>query len=119
MKIKIFLLSVLICGVCHSQKTPSDEVLLGDIGLVLTIDSIEELNQFDLTGIKGLMEDSEENSTIELEIVCNDKIHFGNAKLNNASFKIEGNSNDINGFLRKAKKMKRSIKKFYKNLKTI
>jgi hypothetical protein len=118
MKNMVTLLFLLVAGFCNSQETSDDPVLLENIGITFTIESVKELQELDLGDIKSIMEGSATNHPIKLEIVCNDKLHYGNARLNNASFKIEGNSNDIDGFMKNARKLKNSMRKFYKNLKT-
>lgn len=118
MNYKITLLVLFFIGICHSQETIDNKVLVEDLGISFRIDSVEDLKELDLSEFKKLVEESEGNHPITLEILCDRQVDYGKATLNNTSFKIGGNSNDIANFMKRAQKLKGSVKKFYRNLNT-
>jgi hypothetical protein len=99
------------------EREPEAEVKIESVDFVVTVDSAEELDStFKIEDLKTLFEESNDNETISLKIVCNDEL-MSNGKKSSFSYKIDGNAKNMNEFMKSARKIKRAAIKYYKDKK--
>ncbi|MFP4847004.1 hypothetical protein [Winogradskyella sp. PE311] len=86
-----------------------------NVSITVEVDSAEEIKEtFKIESIKEILESSSDNETIGFKIICNgDKM--SNGKKSHISYAIEGNSDDIEGFLKSVEKIRSSAINYYKN----
>ena len=114
LSILLFMLSITCFSQSSELKISNEDVKFENLKIKLTIDSAESLKTFNLNEIESIFKDSEANEPLQLEVVCKDN-SVKNTTNQMMSYKINGNSNDIKAFMKNAKKMKKAIKKYYKN----
>jgi len=121
MKNLITCLALLLTTFAFSQSKSINGKIVDDtpkverVSVTVTVDSAEEIEStFKLENIKEIIESSEDNETMSFKIICNgDKM--SNGKKTSMSYKVEGNSNDKESFLKSVKKIRTSAIKYYKN----
>jgi len=93
------------------KETPKVE----NVALTVTVDSAEEIEStFTMEDVKDIIETSEENETLSFKIICNGDT-MSNGKKSYMSYKIEGNSDESEKFLKGVEKIRNSAIKYYNN----
>jgi len=117
----IVCLALLISALGFSQSKPANGLVVKEtpkveqVSVVVTVDSAEEVEStFKLEDIKELIASSDDNETITFKIICNGK-EMSNGLKSHMSYKVEGNSDDVEGFLKSVEKIKSSAIKYYQN----
>jgi signal recognition particle receptor subunit beta len=119
MKNVITSLALLIFVTGFSQTTIKEEaeitktVKVENMAVVITVDSAEELeSSFTLNDIEELLDLSEDNETVSFKIVCRGN-YMSNGIKSSMSYKVEGNSNNSDDFLKSVEKIRTSAIKYY------
>ncbi len=116
--IVLILFSVLSFGQSKNLKgtITKSEARINNVSITVTVDSIEDIEStFSIEDIKSILEEEmEEDEKISFKIICN-KDTMVNGEESYASFKVDGNTNNIEGFLTNVKKIKDSAINYYKN----
>jgi hypothetical protein len=63
---------------------------------------------------KNVLNDVSEDENVSFEIICNGN-QMSNGKKSRVSYKVKGNSNDLKGFLKTVKKVRKGAINYYKN----
>lgn len=88
---------------------------VSDLNVSVTVDSAEEVEStFKVNDIKELLKETTDLENMTFEIICNGD-QMSNGKKSTLSYKVHGNSDDVNGFLKSIKKMRKAAIKYYKN----
>ncbi|WP_456437246.1 hypothetical protein [Psychroserpens sp.] len=88
---------------------------VSDLSVSVTVDSAEEVEStFKVKDIKELLKESVDVENISFEIICNGDM-MSNGEKSTLSYKVNGNSDDVNSFLKSIKKMRKAAIKYYKN----
>lgn len=115
--IVLILFSVLSFGQSKNLKgtITKSETKIDNVSITVTVDSIEDIEStFSIDDIKSILEeDMEEDETISFKITCNGK-EMSNGVKSNASYKVEGNTNNVEEFLVLVKKIRESAINYYK-----
>ena len=91
-----------------------EDIKIQGLSVSVDVDSAEEIEStFKIKDIKEILNSVSENEEISFEIVCNGE-EMSNGKKSHVSYKVDGNSNDINSFLKRVKKIRKAAIKYYK-----
>lgn len=113
MKLVFTILSLLLTTIGFSQSESNLKV--NDLSVSVTVDSVEEVEStFKVEDIKELLKESVDVEEMSFEIICKGKM-MSNGKKSTLSYKVHGSSDDVNGFLKSIKKMKKAAIKYYQN----
>ena len=88
------------------------KVLTSNIGVTLKADSLEKIETLNDDDVRAIFESSSPNQSIYFEFIC-EKDQGDNYLIENFSLKIEGNSNELDVFMSRFQKAKKTIIKFY------
>ena len=95
-------------------KASLEEVKIQGMSVSVTVDSAEEIEStFKVKDIKEILGRVDDNEDVSFEIVCNRNV-MSNGNTSHVSYKVDGNSNDINGFLKRVKKVRKAAINYYK-----
>jgi hypothetical protein len=121
MKNVITSLVLLIAALGFSQTTIKEEaeitktVRVENIAVVITVDSAEEIeSSVTLDDIKEILDLSEDNETVSFKIVCRGN-YMSNGIKSSMSYKVEGNTNNSEDFLKSVEKIRTSAINYYNN----
>lgn len=93
------------------EETP----ILENVSITVTVDSSDEIEStFNVEDIKRIIDDSKDNETVSFKIICNGK-EMSNGEKSHVSYKIEGNSNKKESFLKGVEKIRTSAINYYNN----
>jgi len=108
-------LSLLFCAtLCFAQNNRQEnDLIFENLKLEMTIDSKDDIKDINISDIKSIFNNSKRNQAIEFKIHCNNISSINKNLVTNLSFKVNGNSNYINPFIKKIKTIKKNIKKYY------
>lgn len=115
------ILLISVVGFSQSQKVNGvvvkETTKVENIAVTVTVDSAEEIEStFKMDDIKEIIEASQEDETLSFKIICNGK-PMSNGVKSHMSYKIEGNSNESEEFLKGIEKLRASAIKYYNNKK--
>ena len=122
MKTVFTILGLLIATVSFGQanhlegKISTPNLKLKDLSVSVTVDSAEDIEStFKMKDIKTIINEIEDNEDIAFKIICNgDKVPQGRTQ-STLSYSVIGNTNDVNGFLKSVKTIRKAALKYYKN----
>lgn len=121
MKKIITCLALMISILGYSQSNSKKGIVVKEItkvenvAVTVTVDSAEDIeSSFKIKDIKEILEESDDNETLSFKIICNGK-EMENGSKSHVSYKVEGNSNDRDTFLKSVKKIRSSAIKYYNN----
>ncbi|WP_339624905.1 hypothetical protein [uncultured Winogradskyella sp.] len=121
MKNVITTLVLIVTLLGFSQTKPANGILVEEttrvenVSIIVTVDSAEEIaSSFKLEDIKEILELSSDNEIVSFKLVCNGSKMSGKLK-SNRSYKIDGNSNDVDAFLFAVEKIRTAAISYYKN----
>ena len=96
-------------------KITYKEVKIESVAIEVDVDSAEELETtFTMEDIKEMLDDTNSGETVSFKITCNDKL-MSNGKKSNISYRIEGNTDKKEDFLKSIEKIRESALNYYKN----
>ncbi|WP_323788424.1 hypothetical protein [Psychroserpens sp.] len=99
----------------NESKTTESNLKVSDLSVSVTVDSAQDLEStFKIKDIKALLNESINVENMSFEIICNGDL-MSNGEKSKLSYKVNGNSKDVNGFLKHIKKMRKAAIKYYKN----
>ncbi|MFT4780512.1 hypothetical protein ES692_08800 [Psychroserpens burtonensis] len=121
MKTVFTFLGLLIATVTFSQaqnlegKVTTENIKITNLSVSVTVDSAEEVKTtFDMKDIKSILNEVEGDEEISFEITCNgEKISEGVTK--KVSYRVTGNSNDKDAFLKRINKIRKAAITYYNN----
>lgn len=120
MKNLITILALLISTYGISQtKSVNGTATIQDLkihglNVSVDVDSVEEIEStFSVKDIKEILNHVSDNEEVSFEIVCNGKPMSSGVK-SHVSYKVKGNTDDIKGFLKSVKKIRKAAIKYYK-----
>ena len=97
------------------QIDNDDMVRVENVSVTITVDSAEEiLSSFKVEDIKEVLETSSANEIVSFKIICNGEKMSSGVK-SHVSYKIEGNSNDMEAFLFGIEKIRKAALNYYNN----
>jgi len=106
-----------------SQSATTNGVVVKEVtkvenmSIAITVDSAEDLEStFQVEDIKEIVGDLSEDETISFKIICNGK-KMSNGVKSHISYKIDGNSDDTEGFLKSVEKIRTAAINYYNNKK--
>ncbi len=116
--VTILLLLISTIGISQSKSitgnTSIEDVKIQGLSVSVDVDSAEEVKStFKIEDIKEILSSVSDNEEISFEIVCNGETMFKEGK-SRVSYKVNGNSKDINGFLKSVKKIRKAAINYYK-----
>jgi len=100
------------------NNSKENELIFENLKLEMTIDTDNDLKEINLNDIKSIFKQSKINQPIEFKVHCNNITNINAKLITDLSFKVNGNSNEIDSFMKKIKTIKNSIKKYYNNQKS-
>jgi len=100
------------------NNNKENEQVFENLKLEITIDSYDDVKHINLSDIKHVFKQSKTNQPIEFKVHCNNITNINAKVITDLSFKVNGNSNEIDSFMKKIKTIKKSIKKYYNNQKS-
>ena len=117
----ILAVSILTLGFSQSKSSNGlvvkNKTLVENVGITVEVDSADEIEKtFKVEDIKEILESTNENETITFKIICNGKT-MSNGKKSHMSYKIEGNSDEMDNFLNSVEKIRTSAINYYNNKK--
>ncbi|MBR9913940.1 MAG: hypothetical protein GYB32_03785 [Algicola sp.] len=121
MKNLAVVLGIFLTTISYAQETSVDkeqvlkEVKLKDFGVSISIDSAEELEStFTIADIREILGELNVNEDVSFEVVCNgDKM--SNGKTTTLTYKVNGNTSDIDSFLKSVNKIRNAAINYYSN----
>lgn len=121
MKNLITLIAVLVATFSFSQNDNLEAVIttnegkINDFKISVSVDSAEEIEStFKVNDFKEILEDVNEDELLSFEITCfGEGISEGSTT--SLKYKVEGNSNDIKGFLKSIRQIRKAAIKYYNN----
>ena len=116
------ILSLVIVSTASAQIT-KDQALKGkvedgkiefkSVGISITVDSAEEIDStFKMEDLTSLIEQSGENESLSFKITCNGK-PMSNGVKSHMSYKVNGNSDESEKFVKNVEKIITSAKSYY------
>lgn len=88
---------------------------VSDFKISVTVDSAEDLETtFKMNDVKDVLNEVSEDESLSFEIICNGH-EMSNGEKSKVSYKVKGNSNDLKGFLKTVKKVRKGAINYYKN----
>tara|TARA_B100000809_G_C15123662_1_gene525282 strand:+ start:134 stop:505 length:372 start_codon:yes stop_codon:yes gene_type:complete len=121
MKTVCTILGLLIATVSFSQtknleaQVITQDTKITDLSVSVTVDSAEEVEStFNMKDIKNILHEIEDNGEISFEIICNGD-DMSNGTKSKVSYQVNGNKNDMKGFLESIKKIRKAAIKYYNN----
>ena len=116
--VTILLLLISTFGISQSKSlnasTTIEDVKIQGLSVSVDVDSAEEVKStFKIEDIKEILSSVSDNEEISFEIVCIGKPMFKEGK-SRVSYKVNGNSKDIKGFLKSVKKIRKAAINYYK-----
>ena len=116
--VTILLLLISTFGISQSKSLNAsatiEDVKIQGLSVSVDVDSAEEVKStFKIEDIKEILSSVSDNEDISFEIVCNGKPMFKEGK-SRVSYKVNGNSKDIKGFLKSVKKIRKAAINYYK-----
>lgn len=99
-----------INGIVDTQQPKLD-----DVSVSVTVDSAEDIEStFQVADIRELLDATGNNETIKFELVCNGRT-MSNGEKAHVSYKVEGNSDQPEAFLKSVEKIRTSAINYYNN----
>jgi len=119
MKTVFTILGLLIATVSFGQdleaKVTTEDTKITNLSVSVTVDSAEEVEStFDIKDIRSILNEVDDNEEISFEITCNGEA-ISKDVTRKVSYRITGNSNDKDAFLKNVKKIRKAAIKYYKN----
>ncbi|MDT0559008.1 hypothetical protein RM697_10135 [Ichthyenterobacterium sp. W332] len=114
---KIAMFYFLCIGVLQAQniegKIDKNSVTYESVSLSVTVDSLEEINEtFQMEDLKSLLKDIGTNETLSFKIICNGEL-MSNGVKSYMSYKVSGNSDEQEKFIKSVEKIIQSAKNYY------
>lgn len=86
-----------------------------NVAVTVTVDSVEDIEKtFKVEDINRILENTDDDEALSFKIVCNGKT-MSNGKKAHLSYKIKGNSNEVDVFLKGVEKLRASAINYYNN----
>ncbi|WP_296314120.1 hypothetical protein [Winogradskyella sp. UBA3174] len=121
MKNLITSLALIVTVLGFSQSKSTNGMVIKEItkvenvSVTVTVDSAEEIeSSFRVEDIKEILESSSDNEIVSFKIICNGEKMSSGVK-SHVSYKIEGNSNDMETFLFGIEKIRKAAINYYNN----
>lgn len=90
-----------------------DIVTFENLNISVTVNSAEDIKStFNVKDIKDIVLDVDDNEALSFAITCEDASKNSNSYL---TYKVEGNTNDVDGFIKSIKVIRKSAIKYYNN----
>jgi hypothetical protein len=113
---------VFLCSIMgFSQSVSTNGIVVKEVtkvenmSIAITVDSADDLDStFQVKDIKEILGDLSEDETISFKIICNGK-KMSNGIKSHVSYKVDGNSNDLNTFIATVEKIRTAALKYYNN----
>ena len=86
-----------------------------DFKISVSVDSAEDIEStFQLKDIKEILNEVIEGESISFEIICNSR-ETSNSDKSKVSYRVKGNSDDLKGFLKTIRKIRKGAINYYNN----
>ncbi|SEP68517.1 hypothetical protein SAMN05421824_0053 [Hyunsoonleella jejuensis] len=90
-----------------------DKVTFENLNISVTVNSAEDIKRtFDVSDIKNIVLDVDDNEALSFTVTCENTAENSNSHL---TYKVKGNTNDLDGFIKSIKLIRKSAIKYYKN----
>ncbi|WP_179344171.1 hypothetical protein [Winogradskyella ursingii] len=124
MKYVIVILAVLISTTSFGQSkkingnvTKDKVVKVENVKIEVSVDSADDLeSNFKIEDLRELFKHSSENEAISIKIICNGKKRDDGIE-SHVSYKVDGNSNDIEGLIKSVEVIRKAAVKYYNDKK--
>lgn len=119
MKTVFTILGLLIATVSFGQDVVANDTTENtkttNLSVSVTVESVEEVEStFKMKDIKKILDEVEDDGDISFEITCKGE-PISKDMTSKVSYRITGNSNDKNAFLKNVKKIRKAAIKYYEN----
>ncbi|TBN02348.1 hypothetical protein EYD45_11590 [Hyunsoonleella flava] len=109
----------LICVCSISAQTKMDEevsktiVKFENLDISVTVNSLDDIKStLDVNDIKAILADVDDNESLSFAMTCKDETEGSNGYV---TYKVKGDTDDIDSFIKSVKVIKKSAIKYYKN----
>ncbi|WP_204346935.1 hypothetical protein [Psychroserpens algicola] len=121
MKTVITIIGLLITTLGFSQTNnieanfTTQDTKIRNLNVSVSVDSAEDVaSTFNMKDIKTILNEVADNEDVSFEITCNGDVMSNGAK-STVSYRVNGNTKDIKGFLKSVKKIRKAAIKYYNN----
>lgn len=115
----VITLLVLVCVSFGYSQTNLDEETLNtplkfkNLNISIIVNSADDIKStLNVSAIEDVIVDIDNNETLSFAITCENTSKNSNSYL---VYTVKGNTNDVDGFIKSVKKIKKSATKYYKN----
>ena len=105
----LFLFSL---NVSAQKEKLYQKLTIDNLQIELKVSSESELKTFNISDLKSIIKELDENSNLEFKITLN---RINSDLKNSISYNVKGNTNDTKTFYKMISKIKRSAVKYYKS----
>ncbi|MDO1502534.1 hypothetical protein Q2T40_20555 [Winogradskyella maritima] len=97
----------------NAKKTTLKDAKVTDFKIEVTVDDAQELEStFKVEDFREILNESEPGEAVTFKLTCNGRV-LDNGVKSHVSYKIEGNTNNIDDFLEGVKKVREAGIKYY------
>ncbi|MGB3605815.1 hypothetical protein [Psychroserpens sp.] len=122
MKTVFTILGLLVATVSFGQANnleatmTTNDTRITELNILVSVDSEEELEStFKMEDIQKILDEVADEGEVSFEIKCNKKKSDMGIS-SSVSYRISGNSNDVDGFLTKVEHIKNTAIKYYRSM---
>lgn len=99
----------------HTKTTTVKDTKITSFKIEVTVDDAKELEStFKVEDFREILNESEPGEEVTFKLTCNGRL-LDNGVKSHVSYKIEGNTDNINDFLEGVKKIKEAAINYYNN----
>ncbi|GAB5565405.1 MAG: hypothetical protein Wins2KO_24680 [Winogradskyella sp.] len=104
-------------GMAQDSETTNidsiEKVKVENLDIVVTVDSAEEIKRtFKVEDIKEMFDLTGDNESVSFKLICNGET-MSNGEQSQLSYKIKGNSNNVEDFIVRVKELRDAAIKYY------
>ncbi len=104
-------------GIAQESETENinsiEKVKVENLDIVVTVDSAEEIKRtFKVEDIKEMFDLTGDNESVSFKLICNGET-MSNGEQSQLSYKIKGNSNNVEDFIIRVKELRDAAIKYY------
>lgn len=96
-----------------NEEVSKTSVKFENLDISVTVNSVDDIRStLDVNDIKSIVADVDDNEALSFAMTCENKTKSSNGYI---TYKIKGNTNDIDSFIKSVRVIKKSAIKYYKN----
>jgi len=109
----LFSISLVSAQVTTESEISKTNVKFENLNIAVTVNSEDDIKStFNTKDIKAIVTDVDANEALSFTITCENKAEKSNSYL---TYKVKGNTSDVDGFIKSIKKIRKSAVKYYRN----